>query len=131
MCRQNSGSRPNPKLGTVQLGNGSVAEIDLMNAPLLDSLPQVFLNHFYVVLDSSTYKAIEEDTFLRRHFAVNEKRTTTNAEMSYTGLYFYGINTYFEFFDIGNSPKDQVGDSAIAFGVDRPGAIKVLQEKLG
>jgi hypothetical protein len=95
------------------------------------SLPQVFLNHFYVVLDSPTYKAVEEDAFLRRHFAVNEKRTTTNADMTYTGLYFYGLNTYFEFFDIGNSPKDCVGDSAIAFGVDQPGAIGVLQEKLG
>jgi hypothetical protein len=102
-----------------------------MKAPQPDSLPQVFLNHFYVVLDSPTYNAIEEDEFLRKHFAVNEKRTTTNAEMSYTGLYFYGINTYFEFFDIGNSPKGQVGDSAIAFGVDQPGAIKILRENLG
>jgi len=102
-----------------------------MKAPHPDSLPQVFLNHFYVVLDSPTYNAIEEDGFLRKHFAVNEKRTTTNAEISYTGLYFYGINTYFEFFDIGNSPKGRVGDSAIAFGVDQPGAIKILREKLG
>jgi hypothetical protein len=99
--------------------------------PQPDSLPHVFLNHFYVVLDSPTYTAIEEDEFLRRHFAVNEKRTTTNAEMTYTGLYFYGINTYFEFFDICNSPKDCVGDSAIAFGVNQSGAIKVLREKLG
>src|SRR5215831_7531121 len=102
-----------------------------MKAPQPDSLPQVFLNHFYVVLDSPTYKAVEDDAFLRQHFAVNEKRTTTNADMTYTGLYFYGFNTYFEFFDIGNSPKDCVGDSAIAFGVDQPGSIKVLQEKLG
>src|SRR5215831_5077506 len=102
-----------------------------MKAPQPDSLPQVFLNHFYVVLDSPTYKAIEQDGFLRKRFAVNEKRTTTNAEMTYTGLYFYGLNTYFEFFEIGNSPKDCVGDSAIAFGVDQPGAIRVLQEKLG
>lgn len=102
-----------------------------MTAPQPDSLPQVFLNHFYVVLDSPTYKAVEDDAFLRQHFAVNEKRTTTNADVTYTGLYFYGFNTYFEFFDIGNSPKDCVGDSAIAFGVDQPGSIKVLQEKLG
>lgn len=102
-----------------------------MKAPQSDSSPQVLLNHFYVVLDSPTYNAIEEDEFLRKHFAVNEQRTTTNAEMSYTGLYFYGTNTYFEFFDVGNSPKGQVGDSAIAFGVDQPGAIKILQEKLG
>jgi hypothetical protein len=96
-----------------------------------DSVPQVFLNHFYVVLDFPTYAAIEGNAFLRQHFAVNEKRTTSNAEMTYTGLYFYGRNTYFEFFDVGNSPKDQVGDSAIAFGVDQPGAIRLLQEKLG
>jgi hypothetical protein len=102
-----------------------------MKAPHPDSLPQVLLNHFYMVLDSPTYNAIEENDFLRKHFAVNEKRTTTNSEMSYTGLYFYGINTYFEFFDIGNSPKGQVGDSAIAFGLDQPGAIKILRERLG
>ena len=102
-----------------------------MSASPPDLLPRVFLNHFYVVLDSHTYQAIEKDPFLRKQFAVNEKRTTTNAEMTYTGLYFYGINTYFEFFDVGNSPKDQVGDSAIAFGVDQSGAIKALHEKLG
>jgi len=96
-----------------------------------DSLPAVFLNHFYMVLDSPTSRAIEEDAFLRRHFAVNEKRTTTNANMTYTGRYFYGVNTYFEFFDIADSPRQRVGDCAIAFGVDQPGAIRILQEKLG
>ena len=99
--------------------------------PQSESSPLVLLNHFYVVLDSPTYHAIEADDFLRRHFAVSEKRTTTNAEMTYTGLYFYGLNTYFEFFDIGNSPGNQVGNSAIAFGVDQPGAIEILREKLG
>ena len=93
--------------------------------------PQVYLNHFYVVLDSSTFSAIEQDAFLRRQFAVNENRTTTNADMTYTGLYFYGVNTYFEFFDIANSPVHHVGDSAIAFGVDQAGSIQVLHERLG
>jgi hypothetical protein len=63
-----------------------------MKAPQPDPLLQVFLNHFYVVLDSPTYKAVEGDAFLRLHFAVNEKRTTTNADVTYTGLYFYGCN---------------------------------------
>jgi hypothetical protein len=94
-------------------------------------VPQVFLNHFYGVLDSLTSNAIEGDAFLRKYFAANEKRTTTNADMTYTGLYFYGVNTYFELFDIANSPGRRVGDSGIAFGVDQPGAISVLQEKLG
>jgi Family of unknown function (DUF5829) len=99
--------------------------------PQAGSLPQVFLNHFYMVLDSPTSKAIEENAFLRRHFAVNEKRTTTNADITYTGRYFYGVNTYFEFFDIADSPRHRVRDCAIAFGVDQPGAIRVLEETLG
>jgi len=96
-----------------------------------DSPPKVFLNHFYAVLDSSTSKAVEKDLFLRKHFAVNEKRTTTNADLTYTGLYFYGVNTYFEFFDIADSPQRHLGDCGIAFGVDKPGAIRALQDKLG
>ncbi len=36
-----------------------------------------------------------------------------------------------EFFDFANSPGHRVGDSGIAFGVDQPGAIRVLHEKLG
>jgi hypothetical protein len=95
------------------------------------SLPQVFLNHFYMVLDSATCTAIEQDAFLRRQFAVNEKRTTTNADITYSGLYFYGANTYFEFFDVTSSPGRRIGDSAIAFGVDQAGAIQVLHESLG
>ena len=102
-----------------------------MTDPQLVSLPQVFLNHFYVVLDSPTYNAVEQDAFLRRQFAGSEKRTTTNAERTYTGLYFYGLNTYFEFFDVGNSPTHRVGDSGIAFGVDQPGALPVLQDRFG
>ena len=96
-----------------------------------NSFASVFLNHFYVVVDSPTYDAIEANAFLRKRFAVNEKRTTTNAEMTYTGLYFYGLNTYFEFFDVSNSPRDQVGDSGIAFGVDQPRTVNVLQQVLG
>ena len=92
---------------------------------------QVFLNHFYLVLDSITFRAIQENTFLRKRFAISEQRTTTNADMTYTGLYFYGSNTYFEFFDVGNSPGRRVGDSGVAFGVDQPGDVQILREKLG
>jgi len=99
--------------------------------PPIPSPPKVFLNHFYAVLDSPTCKAVERDLFLGKHFAVHEKRTTTNADMTYTGLYFYGVHTYFEFFDIADSPEHRVGDCGIAFGVDQPGTLRALQEKLG
>jgi hypothetical protein len=83
-----------------------------------------------IVLDSATYKAIEQDQFLRREFAITEQRTTTRTDITYTGLYFYGSNTYFEFFDANNQSIGRLGDSAIAFGVDRVGVMDAIKAEL-
>src|ERR1041384_4010416 len=91
-------------------------------------LPQVFLNHFYVVIDSATYKDIQQSPFLRKEFAVAEQRTTVRTDMSYTGLYFYGTNTYFEFFDVSSDSSRQVGFSGIAFGVDQAGELQAVSK---
>lgn len=91
--------------------------------------PSLALNHFYIVLDSATYKAIEQDQFLRREFAVTEQRTTTRIDMSYTALYFYGTNTYFEFFDAANQPAG-LSDSGIALGVDQTGGLDAIKKEL-
>lgn len=93
--------------------------------PKKPSFP-VPLNHFYVVLDPATYKAIESSDFLRGQFAPSEIRTTVRTDMSYSGLYFYGTNTYFEFFDASNSAVGGLGASGIAFGVEQPGALQAL-----
>ncbi len=88
------------------------------------------LNHFYVVLDSETYKAIEQSPFLRKEFAVNELRTTTRTDMSYTGVYFYGVNTYFEFFDASATAIGKLSDSGIALGVDHAGGLETIKTDL-
>lgn len=90
----------------------------------------VFLNHFFLVVDTETHAAIEADSFLRKEFAPNESRTTRRTDITYTGLYFYGVDTYFEFFDVGKETRRKLGDSGIAFGVEQEGATKVLQERL-
>jgi hypothetical protein len=92
--------------------------------------PAVFLNHFYVVIDSATYKDIEQSPFLRREFAVTEQRTTVRTDRSYTGLYFYGTNTYFEFFDVSSDSSRQVGFSGIAFGVDQSSELQAVSRAL-
>lgn len=107
-------------LGFSGLGQG------MMN--LRDSLA---LNHFYIVLDSATYKAIEQSPFLRREFAVTEQRTTTRTDITYTGVYFYGTNTYFEFFDVANQTMGRLGDGGIAFGVDQTGGLEAVKRELG
>jgi hypothetical protein len=90
----------------------------------------ILLNHFYLVLDSVTYAAFEGDRFLREEFAVSEQRTTVRTDRTYTGLYFYGANTYFEFFDVAKDPGYRVGDSGIAFGVEQPGAVGSLENRM-
>lgn len=88
--------------------------------------PPVFLNHFYAVLDGPTYKDVERSPFLRQEFAATETRTTVRTDRSYTGLYFYGTNTYFEFFD-GSAPGSAAftGDG-FALGVDQAGGLQAL-----
>jgi hypothetical protein len=95
------------------------------------SSPVVFLNHLYVVLDSATYRAIEEDAFLQTQFAPTERRTTVRTDETYTGRYFYGTNTYFEVFDVATSPRPTVGDCGIAFGVEETGDLTTLRQRLG
>lgn len=88
---------------------------------------QVPLNHFYLTLDHATFQEIQNSAFLRKEFAPNEERTTVRKDMTYTGLYFYGVNTYFEFFDASQEKSRKIGDSAIAFGVEQAGASQILQ----
>lgn len=87
------------------------------------------LNHFYLTLDAPTYAAITESAFLRTQFAPNEVRTTHRTDLSYTGLYFYGEKTYFEFFDVTTETKRRIGDSAIAFGLEQEGATSILHQQ--
>jgi Family of unknown function (DUF5829) len=92
---------------------------------------RVSLNHFYLALDPDTYAAIEGSDFLQKEFAVFERRTTVRTDKTYTGIYFYGTHTYFEFFDASRQTEFQQDHSGIAFGVERPGALKTLQARLG
>src|SRR5262245_26357091 len=88
------------------------------------------LNHFYLSLDPDTYAAIDNHKFLQTEFAVFERRTTVRADKAYTGIYFYGIHTYFEFFDSSTQTEFKRDSSGLAFGVERPEALKSLQARL-
>ena len=88
--------------------------------------PPVFLNHFFLTLESSTFRAIRDANYLKTVFAPFEERTTRRNDSTYTGIYFYGRNTYFEFFEAGSEPGKVAGSSGIAFGVEVAGGAKSL-----
>lgn len=90
----------------------------------------VYLNHFFTVLDIETYKAIEASDFITKEFAPHEYRETVRGDRSYAGIYFYGKNTYFEFFDEVSRGPGSKGFSMLALGVDGHGELSALQSQL-
>jgi len=93
-------------------------------------MPPVYLNHLLIFLDAETYRSIGASGFLNGHFACSEERTTHDqaTDMSWTGRYYYGRETYFEFMDPGRTswaPRD-----AIAFGIEREGGSEDLAGRL-
>ena len=113
------------------LGAMALLVASLSPGPVKATLPStVPLNHVYLILDSATYKAIEQSSFLRKEFASTEQRTTTRTDMSYTGLYFYGANTYFEFFDAASQAIGKLSDSGLGLGTDRAGTLEAIKTDL-
>jgi hypothetical protein len=95
-----------------------------------DRAPAVYFNHLYVVTDDEAYRALVDSPFLRDGFGVCEERTTTRPDRSYTGLYFYGAHTYFEFLKPDSTAGYAPGSSGLAFGVEATGATGELAERL-
>ena len=90
----------------------------------------VYLNHLLIFLDAETYRSIGASGFLNEHFACSEERTTHDqaTDMSWTGRYYYGRETYFEFMDPARTswaPRD-----AIAFGSEQEGGSEDLAGRL-
>ena len=73
------------------------------------TMPPVYLNHVYRVLDTETFRAADASEYLRTEFAPFERRTTKSGDDSWTGLYFYGESTYFEFLAAVRKALDGAG----------------------
>lgn len=93
-------------------------------------MPPVALNHVYRVLDKDTFDAADHSEYLRAEFAQFERRTTKSGDDSWTGLYFYGESTYFEFLAADPARQRPVGQSGVAFGVEEPGASAAVRKAL-
>ncbi len=99
-----------------------------------DRLPPVFLNHVYRVLDRETFEAVERSEYLRTEFAQFEKRSTKSGSDSWSGLYFYGEHTYFEFLEADAARDRPVGACGIGLGIEEVGgsaAVRAALEDLG
>lgn len=91
----------------------------------------VLLNHLFLSVDALTYQSIYTSDFLRNEFAVSESRTTVRPDYpdGYTGLYFYGHETYFEFFDAENSTFT-LNSFGIASGYETKGKLQAVYKAM-
>jgi hypothetical protein len=97
-------------------------------------MPTVSLNHVYRVLDVDSFKAADASEYLRTEFAPFERRTTKSGDDTWTGLYYYGESTYFEFLQADPERDRPVGQSGIAFGIESEGgsaAVRKALDRLG
>ncbi len=90
----------------------------------------VYLNHLLIFLDADTYRSIGASGFLNDYFACSEERSTHDqgTGMSWTGRYYYGRQTYFEFMNPDRTswaPRD-----ALAFGLETEGGSEELAGRL-
>lgn len=90
----------------------------------------VYLNHVFAVVDRETYDAIAASKFLREEFAVTEQRTTKRADISYTGQYFYGMRTYFEFLPPESAAGLVAGNSGVGLGIEAAGGLDAFGKQL-
>jgi hypothetical protein len=94
------------------------------------NMPPVYLNHLYRVLDAETFKAADASEYLRTEFAPFERRTTKSGDDTWTGLYYYGESTYFEFLQADPKRDRPVGQSGVAFGVETEGGSAAVRKAL-
>ena len=90
----------------------------------------VYLNHLLVFVDRDTYRALSASGFLNEYFACSEERTTHDQAtgMSWTGRYYYGRQTYFEFMNPDKTswaPRD-----GLAFSIESKGGSEELARRL-
>jgi hypothetical protein len=93
-------------------------------------MPPVYLNHFFVVLNSQEFAAVRNSPFMSREFSAFEERTTSSQNQTWSGLYYYGNHTYFEFLPVGSLDGQKLRDCSIAFGVDHEGDSAAVASRL-
>lgn len=90
----------------------------------------VYLNHLLIFVDQDTYASLAACSFLNGDFAPSEQRQTVDeANGAYwTGHYFYGNQTYFEFMDPDATTWRPI--DGVAFGVDEEGSGPIVHNQL-
>ena len=95
-----------------------------------DSLPAVYLTHFFVALDQPSYDALRKSPEIASLGSIEERHTVAG-EQSWSGFYIRGRQTYMEFYGRDNLQKgENVGDGGLALAVEQSGGVAQVAASL-
>ena len=91
-------------------------------------LPDVYLNHLSITLDSVTYTHLFESAFLSKSFGNTDSSATTTTKDFWSGKYLFGKNGYLEFFSSKGYRGATVGNLGVGFISLRSGNIWSIRQ---
>lgn len=95
-----------------------------------DTLPPVFMGHFYVALDQTSFDALRKSPEVAALAHVVERHTVAGKD-EWTGFYVQGRQTYMEFFGAQNLPEGmRVGDTGLGLTVEQSGGVSAIATRL-
>ena len=95
-----------------------------------DALPPVFMGHFYVALDQTSFDALRKAPQVESLAHAVERHTVAGKD-EWTGFYVQGRQTYMEFFGAQNLPEGmRLGDTGLGLTVERAGGVSAIAERL-
>ncbi len=78
-------------------------------------MPDIYLNHVYIVLDSATYNKLFDIPYIEQKLGNIKTSTTHTSDGTWSGKYLYGKNGYLEFFTTEGLQTSTVGDFGLGF----------------
>ncbi len=95
-----------------------------------DRVPPVFLTHFYVALDPTSYDALRSSPQVAA-LAAGKENNVVAGNRKWTGFYVYGRHTYMEFFGAQALPTDmRPGDTGLGLTVEEAGGVTAIAARL-
>jgi hypothetical protein len=91
-------------------------------------LPEISLNHIYVVLDSVTYSHLFDSSFIEQKLGNVKAASVTTTDESWSGKYLLGKNSYFEFFSTKSFEGAREGDCGFGFITSTSGDIRKIEK---
>jgi hypothetical protein len=92
--------------------------------------PPVFLNHFWIALDQTTYDALRTSSQVAALGAVKEQKVVAGGQ-NWSGFYWTARQTSMEFFGAAALPDSTlVGDCGIGLSVETQGGVAAVAERL-